>query len=242
MKLLILGLCVLATSLGWGALAAQVPASQPQQKKVVILLGPPGSGKGTQAVRLSAAMKIPHISTGDLLRENVSQGTPLGKEAKGYMDAGNLVPDALVIKMLQERIERSDASQGYLLDGFPRTLSQAEALDKILGDKTDLSVFNLAVPDDTIIKRASGRLLCKQGHIHNIYFAPPKVAGKCDSCGGELLQRSDDRPEVVKERLKVYHSQTAPLEQFYSAKKKLINIDGEQAPDAVFQALMEKSK
>lgn len=233
--------CLLAVSLGWGLLAA-MPIVTTVLPKVVILLGPPGSGKGTQAVQISQALKIPHISTGDLLRENTSRGTDLGKEAKGYMEAGKLVPDALVVQMLQERIARPDASQGYLLDGFPRTLAQAETLDKLLSERSQVTVLNLAVPDEVIIKRASGRLLCKQGHIHNIYSAPPAVPGKCDVCEGELQQRSDDRAEVVTERLKVYHAQTAPLEQYYSAKGLLTTVDGNQPPEEVFKLLITQLK
>lgn len=237
MKFLLLGLCLLVTSIGW---AMGAPSSVPANPHVVILLGPPGSGKGTQATRLSQALQIPHISTGDLLRENLSRATPLGLEAKGYMESGNLVPDALVIQMLKERVALPDARNGYLLDGFPRTLAQAEALDKEIGGKARVTVLNLAVSDEVIIKRASGRLLCPQGHIHNVHFAPSAVPGRCDTCGGELKQRSDDRPEVVTERLKVYHTQTAPLEQYYSAKGLLTTVDGEKAPDVIFQTLMER--
>jgi adenylate kinase len=237
MKFLIFGLCLLVTS--WAFAADPASSARIILQRVVILLGPPGSGKGTQAVRISRELGIPHISTGDLLRENINQGTALGKEAKGYMDGGKLVPDALVIKMLSERVARPDAAKGYLLDGFPRTLAQAEALEKLLAGKAEIAVLNLAVPDEIIVKRASGRLLCPQGHIHNIHYSPPKEAGRCDTCGGSLQQRSDDRPEVVLERLKVYHSQTRPLESYYSERKLLTTVDGQKAPDDVFKALME---
>lgn len=207
---------------------------------VFILLGPPGSGKGTQAIKLSQAKNVPHISTGDLLRENVRKGTPLGQQAKVYMDEGKLVPDKLVIGMLNDRVALSDCLQGYLLDGFPRTLDQAVALDAIIknGDKTVAA--NLEVSDDIIIKRISGRLTCRQipNHVCNIYFSPPAVEGRCDTCNGELYQRSDDQPEVVQERLKVYRAQTQPLIAYYANKGLLTSIDGAAPQDDVFARLL----
>lgn len=209
------------------------------QRKVIILLGPPGSGKGTQAVRLAKQLQIPHISTGDLFRENLSKGTELGKKVRTFMDAGHLVPDALVLDMLFDRISHLDCALGYLLDGFPRTIPQAEAFDSRLTAHDDLIVLNLDVADDVIVKRIAGRLSCKQcGNIHHKDFSPPKVAGKCDKCQGELIQRPDDRAEVVKERLSVYHTQTEPLIAHYAKKKVLHTFNGEQAPNTVYEELI----
>ncbi len=237
MKTLILGLCLLITSLGLVVYAAE-PA--PAARKIVILLGPPGSGKGTQAVRLSKDLGIPHISTGDLFRENLGKNTELGKKAKSFMDAGKLVPDALVLEMLFDRVARPDCAKGYLLDGFPRTIPQAEAFDAKLAKTDKLVVLNLEVVDAVIIKRIAGRLSCKQcGNVQHKEFSPPKVPGKCDKCGGELMQRSDDSEAVVKERLRVYHEQTEPLVAYYSKKKILTTINGEQAPDAVYSQLIQ---
>lgn len=230
MKLLFMLLCMVG-----GSLMAEMNQTEP---KVVILLGPPGSGKGTQAVKLSKELNIPHISTGDLFRANVKNNTDLGKKAKQYIDAGQLTPDDLVIDMLFDRVSQPDAAHGYLLDGFPRTIQQAEELDKRLAGKSKVVVLNLDVPDELIVKRVSGRLLCKEGHIHNKYFAPPKVEGKCDTCGSELSQRPDDKAEVVLERLKVYHQQTKPLEEYYRSKKLLKTVDGTVEPEQVYQQLL----
>lgn len=205
---------------------------------VIILLGAPGAGKGTQAVRLSAACSLPHVSTGDLFRANLSSGTPLGMKAKGYMESGNLVPDELVLDMLFDRVAQPDCKPGYLLDGFPRTLAQAEALDGRLDGSAKLSVINLRVADETIVKRAGGRLLCKScGNIQHLEFDPPAKAGVCDACGGELYQRKDDQPEVIRERLRVYHEQTEPLVRYYQSKGCLQDVDGERTPDEVFDEL-----
>jgi adenylate kinase len=238
MKLLLLGLCLLVTSFGI-VLHANEPASA-AERRVIILLGPPGSGKGTQAVRISKELGIPHISTGDLFRENMSKNTDLGKRAKSFMEAGKLVPDDVVLEMLFDRVSRPDCKKGYLLDGFPRTIPQAEALDKFLKDGTKVVALNLEVSDDAIMKRVAGRLTCKQcGAVYNRYFSPPAKEGICDKCGGELYQRSDDSPAVVEERLRVYHAQTEPLIDFYTKKKVLTNVNGENAPDVVFQDLMK---
>ncbi len=211
-----------------------------KDKTVIILLGPPGSGKGTQAKRLSAELKIPHISTGDLFRENLSKDTNLGKKAKEYIHAGKLVPDELVIEMLMDRIRRSDCDNGYLLDGFPRTIPQAEVIDRFLeelGNRT--SVLNLDVADDNVIKRISGRLTCSQcGHLHNRYFSPPTHEGLCDLCGAQLLQRADDKQEIVEERLRVYKAQTEPLINHYKVKGILADVDGELEPETVFYSLL----
>lgn len=228
-------LCILPLM---GLVYAQDPAQTSGEKpKVIILLGAPASGKGTQAQRLAQDLGIPQISTGDILRENIRNGTPLGKEAKSFMDAGRLVSDELVLNMLFERISRPDAAKGYLLDGVPRTIPQAEVLDKKLTD-VKLVVVNLDVSDDTTFKRLEGRLTCKScNNVQNKYFSAPKVEGVCDKCGGELIQRSDDKPEVIKERLRVYHEQTEPLIQFYKNKGLLKTVNGEQSPDQVLAEL-----
>lgn len=237
MKLLILGLYLFVSSLGLVVYAAE---GTPKGMKVIILMGPPGSGKGTQAIRITKELGIPHISTGDLFRENISNKTDLGKKARTFMDAGKLVPDEVVLDMLFDRVSRPDCAQGYLLDGFPRTIPQAQAFDASLSKNTQLIVLNLEVKDDVIIKRAVGRLSCKEcGNIHNIYFSPPVKQGICDKCGGELVQRSDDKEEVVKERLRVYQAQTKPLVDYYSKKEVLISINGENSPDVVFKDLMK---
>jgi adenylate kinase len=205
--------------------------------RVVILLGPPGAGKGTQAVRLAADRGIPHISTGDLFRSNIKQDTDLGKRAKGFLESGQLVPDELVLEMLFDRVGASDCGGGYLLDGFPRTLPQAQALTAALGAQSWASLL-LEVPDDAIVGRACGRLLCRDcSNIQHSEFAPPAKEGVCDSCGGELYRRSDDEPDVVKKRLDVYHDETQPMVDYYRDLGSLVTIDGNQKPDAVFEDL-----
>lgn len=239
MNILLLGLCLFITSLGAVLLAQDTPSNT--QQKVVILLGPPGSGKGTQAVRLTKELDIPHISTGDLFRENISKNTELGKRAKEYTNAGKLVPDELVLDMLFDRVKRPDCAKGYLLDGFPRTLPQAEAFGKFLPSTAELIVLNLDVPDELIVKRIEGRLTCKQcGNIHNRYFSPPQKESECDKCGGQLEQRADDNAQVVIERLRQYHNQTKPLIEYYSKKGVLSTVDGTKSPDDVYQALLSK--
>lgn len=209
--------------------------------EVLILLGAPGSGKGTQAVRLAAECGLPHVSTGDLFRANLSEGTPLGAKAKEYMNAGELVPDELVLDMLFDRVAQPDCAQGYILDGFPRTVPQAETYGARLGANAQLIALELRVNDEVIVERASGRLLCKQcGNIHHRTFSPPRVEGTCDSCGAEALyRRDDDDPEVVRQRLAVYREQTAPLVSYYQERGVLTGIDGERTPDQVFQSLMD---
>ena len=209
------------------------------EQRVVILLGPPGSGKGTQAVQLTKDLGIPHISTGDLFRDNIRRGTELGMKAKAYMDAGKLGPDELVTDMLFDRLKSPDCEPGYLLDGYPRTLTQAESFEKHLNRALTPIVINLQVSDDIVVKRIGGRLTCSQcGHVHNRHFSPPQSEGKCDKCGGELIQRPDDQPEVVQERLCVYKKQTAPLVDYYKEKGLLHNVDGEAPSTEVYQAIL----
>jgi adenylate kinase len=210
--------------------------------RVLILFGPPGAGKGTQASRLSAALGLPHVSTGDLFRENRSQGTPLGKQAQTYMDAGQLVPDEVVLDMLFDRVSRPDCAEGYLLDGFPRTIAQAEALEKRLRREDRLSVLDLLVPDAVLLERITGRRSCKAcSNVHHVRTAPPKTAGKCDKCGGELVQRTDDTADVFGKRLAVYREQTQPLERWYASRGVLVEVDGNRAPEAVFEELRRRS-
>ena len=203
----------------------------------VIMLGAPGAGKGTQAKKLAAAYSIPHISTGDIFRANIKEGTELGKKAKAYMDAGQLVPDELVCDLVVDRIQQDDCKNGYLLDGFPRTIPQAEALDAAvekLGEKIDYAV-NIDVPDDNIINRMSGRRACVGcGATYHIVFNPPKVEDVCDVGGKSLILRDDDKPETVKTRLDVYHAQTQPLIDYYAGRGVLVTVDGTQNMDKVF--------
>jgi adenylate kinase len=235
MKLLLASFCVFISF--FSLHATDVKDTEPM---VIILLGPPGSGKGTQALRLSQKLKIPHISTGDLFRENLSKNTELGKKVKSYMEAGKLVPDELVLDMLFARISQPDSARGYLLDGFPRTIPQAEALEKQLNAHAKIIALNLQVPDEVIVKRAAGRLTCKKcGHMYNKYFAPPSDDNVCDKCKGELYQRADDAPAVVEERLHVYHQQTEALIQFYEKKGILVNVNGVRSPEAVYQELLD---
>jgi len=206
----------------------------------LILLGPPGSGKGTQAVTLSKKLNIPHISTGDLFRFNIKNGTAIGSKAKDFIEKGQLVPDHLVIDMLFDRASQDDCAQGFLLDGFPRTLAQAEIFEKQLQEGNKLIVINLDVADDIIAKRAEGRLTCKDcGSVFNKYFSPSKELNKCDRCGGELFQRPDDKAEVVKERLKNYHNLSKPLIAHYEAMGVLKSINGNALREKVEANLLE---
>ncbi|MBI2129768.1 adenylate kinase [Candidatus Woesearchaeota archaeon] len=199
----------------------------------IILLGPPGIGKGTIAKMISSKYGIPQVSTGDLLRMNIAKGTSLGKEAKKYMDAGKLVPDNLVIDMLADRLKKTDCKNGFILDGFPRTIPQAEALDKIA--KIDI-VIDFEASEKTIIKRLSGRRTCsKCGNIYHLENMPPKKDGICDKCGGKLYLRDDDKPEVIKQRLKTYNELTAPLILYYSGKDLLEEINAEKTPEEIFE-------
>ncbi len=204
----------------------------------IIMLGAPGAGKGTQAKMIAERYQIPHVSTGDIFRANIKNGTELGKQAKEYMDKGLLVPDELTVKILLDRVAQPDCKNGYVLDGFPRTIPQAEVLDealKNLGESIDYAV-NVEVPDENIVKRMSGRRAClKCGATYHIEHIPPKQEGICDTCGSELVLRDDDKPETVQNRLKVYHEQTQPLIDFYTAKGVLKTVDGTQPMEKVFE-------
>lgn len=194
----------------------------------IVLVGPPGAGKGTQAAYLAKNLAIPHISTGDLFRANISQGTPLGVEAKSYMDAGNLVPDAVTIGMAEDRMEQADAAEGFLLDGFPRNLGQAEALDEYLKNNglTLDAVLDLEVPEEEVVKRIAGRRICRNdsSHVFHAEYNKPKAEGVCDVCGGELYQRDDDREETVRKRLEVYHTETEPIIDYYKDQDLVVTI------------------
>lgn len=207
-----------------------------------VLLGPPGAGKGTQAVRLVEKYEIPHISTGDIFRKNIKEGTELGKKAQEYMNAGELVPDELVVDLVKDRLQQDDCKNGFLLDGFPRTIFQAEKLDEFLaemGQKMDI-VINLKVEKDSLIKRLTGRRVCKNcGASYHIINIPPKKDGVCDTCGGELIQRKDDNIETVENRINVYDDQTAPLIGYYKEAGTLVDFDGEQSLDEVFDAIVQ---
>lgn len=209
---------------------------------VLILLGPPGAGKGTQAARLAVALSLPHVSTGDLFREHLGKRTELGRKAKDFMDSGRLVPDELVIDMLFERVAQADCKLGFLLDGFPRTVAQALALDARLKG-TAVRALNLSVADAALIERLTGRWTCKGcGHIHHERFSPPARAGLCDKCGGGLYQRSDDSRAVVEKRLSVYREQTKPVEDHYRERGVLVDIDGAAQPDQVFTAMLRAAR
>jgi len=206
----------------------------------LVLLGAPGAGKGTQAKKLIDKYSIPQISTGDILRKAVADGTPLGKEAKGYMDSGQLVPDSVVIGLVKERLAQPDCAKGYILDGFPRNTSQAETLDGVLKDMSaSLDVaLSVDVDKDDLMKRLTGRRTCKAcGQMYNVYFSPSKKEGVCDKCGGELYQRDDDKEETIKKRLDVYDAQTAPLIDYYSKKGILKGVKGEGSIDEIFNKI-----
>jgi adenylate kinase len=206
----------------------------------IILLGPPGAGKGTQAKSISEAYHIPHISTGDIFRKNITEKTPLGVEAKGYMDRGQLVPDELTINLVTDRLQNEDCKNGYLLDGFPRTVKQAEALDAYLnknGNSIDAALL-IDVPFSFILERMTGRRVCSEcGASYHVKNNPPKIEGKCDLCGGALTQRKDDSEDTVNERLDVYEKQTQPLVEYYKKNNILKVLDGTRAIDKVFEEI-----
>lgn len=208
----------------------------------LVLLGPPGAGKGTQASALIEKYSIPHISTGDILRSNIKTGTELGKKAKEYMDKGLLVPDELVVSIVKNRLLEDDCKEGFLLDGFPRTLNQGNALDKELiemGLKLD-KVVNIDVKSEVLIKRVTGRRVCKNcGATYHIEFNLPKKEGICDICEGELLQRVDDKKETVEKRIEVYHEQTEPLIDYYTEKGLILNIDGTKSINGIFEEIIK---
>ena len=208
----------------------------------IIMLGAPGAGKGTQAKMIADKYKVPHISTGDIFRANIKDGTELGMEAKKYMDQGLLVPDELTVRILLDRVAADDCKNGYVLDGFPRTIPQAEVLDKALTDRGEQIDFaiDVDVPDENIVRRMSGRRACLAcGATYHTEHIPPKTEGICDRCGKELVLREDDKPETVSNRLKVYHEQTQPLIDFYSAKGVLRTVDGTQPMEKVFGSIAE---
>ena len=208
----------------------------------IIMLGAPGAGKGTQAKKIAAKYDIPHISTGDIFRANLKQGTELGKKAKTYMDQGLLVPDDLVVDLVVDRVKQDDCAKGYVLDGFPRTIPQAEALDKALaaiGEKMDYAI-DVDVPDENIVHRMSGRRACVGcGATYHLEYAPTKTEGICDACGKELILRDDDKPETVKKRLGVYHEQTQPLIDYYTNAGILKTVDGTVDINVVFQTIVD---
>ncbi len=207
----------------------------------IIMLGAPGAGKGTQAKMIAEKYQIPHISTGDIFRANIKNGTELGMEAKKYMDQGQLVPDELTVKILLDRVAKDDCKNGYVLDGFPRTIPQAEVLDKALnelGEKIDYAI-DVEVPDENIVKRMSGRRACLAcGATYHIEHIPPKAEGICDVCGQELVLRDDDKPETVLNRLQVYYKQTQPLIEFYTAKGVMKAVDGTMDMHDVFNEIV----
>lgn len=208
----------------------------------IIMLGAPGAGKGTQAKKIAEKYGIPHISTGDIFRANIKNGTELGKKAKTFMDQGLLVPDELVVDLVVDRVAQDDCTKGYVLDGFPRTIPQAEALDKALaalGEKMEYAI-NVEVPDENIINRMSGRRACVDcGATYHLEYAPTKAEGICDNCGGSLILRDDDQPETVKKRLGVYHEQTQPLIEYYTKAGILVEVDGTIDINDVFKAIAD---
>lgn len=220
------------------------PDTRAPQKldRAVIFLGPPGAGKGTQAKELAKKYGVPHLSTGDMLREHVSQGTPLGLEAKPIMARGDLVPDSLVLKMVRERIERPDCSHGFVFDGFPRTVAQAQYLGVLLrshGYRTALVIY-FAIDPALVLRRITGRRMCKVGgEIYNVFERPTKVPGRCDNDGGELEQRPDDREEIVGPRLQAYEKQTKPLVAYYRRLGRLHDVDAAKSVDDVTRQVME---
>jgi adenylate kinase len=209
----------------------------------IILLGAPGVGKGTQAKLISEHFKIPHISTGDIFRSNINEMTPLGIQAKDYIQRGQLVPDSLTIAIVRDRLKKEDCENGFLLDGFPRNIYQAKELDSMLADQNVYidKVFNIYIPEQLILERITGRRFCTAcGSSYHISFNPAKEEGKCDSCGADLIQRSDDKEEIIKDRLAVYHKSTRPLIDYYNSAGTLYNIQGDSDIKDVFQSISLK--
>ena len=204
------------------------------------ILGPPGSGKGTQAASLIKDLKIVHISTGDMLREAVRQKTPLGEQANGFMTSGKLVPDEVIIGIVKERISQSDCEKGFLLDGFPRTIPQAQKLDE-MGPRLEF-VISLEVTEEECLNRLANRLACKCGMTYNLKSNPPKKAEECDRCHAPLVLREDDKPQTIKKRLQVYKTSTEPLVQYYRDSQRLLSIDAAQSPEAVYKQIMNLLK
>lgn len=208
----------------------------------MVLMGPPGAGKGTQAAKIVAELHVPHIATGDMFRAAVQQGTPLGRQAKAYMDAGQLVPDSVTIGIVRERLGKADARLGFILDGFPRTVAQAQALAEILrelGVKLDV-VINIDVPDEELVARLAGRRVCRGcGATYHLRYNPPRQDGRCDQCGGEIYQRDDDREDTIRKRLAVYASQTQPLIAYYRQQGVYVEIDGRQEIGKVWQDICD---
>jgi len=205
----------------------------------LVLLGPPGSGKGTQGERLQQDLELPYYATGDILRAAVREGTELGRKAKEYMDRGDLVPDEVIVGVIAERVAGSEAEDGFILDGFPRTTVQAEALDSEvnrLGRALTATIF-IDVSDEEVVRRLGGRRTCANGHIFHVEFDPPERAGICDVCGGELVVRDDDKPDVIRNRLERYHAETEPLVAYYDERGLLHRIDGSATPDAVSESI-----
>jgi adenylate kinase len=220
---------------------AMPPNVPPARKRAVILLGPPGSGKGTQAKEVVKVLGVPHLSTGDMFRDHVARGTELGLKAKPIMERGELVPDDIVLGMVEERISAPDCAAGFLFDGFPRTLAQAEKLDQLLARRNfgRPLVLHIGVEYDALFRRLTGRRTCSVGgEIYNIYDRPPRVPGRCDHDGGELIQRPDDREDVIRERLAAYERQTRPLIDYYRRQGALVDVDGGQPVEAVTRAVL----
>lgn len=209
---------------------------------ILILLGPPGAGKGTQAALVSQGAGVAHVATGDLFRENIRNQTELGIQAKAFVDRGELVPDQLTVRLLLDRLDRPDTQKGVLLDGFPRTVDQARALDEALKERGQAvdKVLYINVGGEEVVRRLAGRWTCRQcGAVYHQVFSPPKQPGVCDQCGGELYQRDDDKPETVRNRLTVFNQQTAPLIDYYKGQGKLLEVNGEQEADAVGRDLLK---
>ena len=210
-------------------------------KRALIFLGPPGAGKGTQAMQVAKVQGVPHLSTGDMFRDHVGRGTELGLQAKPIMERGELVPDSIVLGMVEERVARPDCASGFVLDGFPRTIPQAQGLDELLGRRGfgKALVLHIAVEYEKLLRRLTGRRTCSVcGEIYNVHDRPPKVEGKCDKDGGALTQRKDDREEVIRERIAAYDKQTKPLIEYYRAQSGLVDIDGAAGADEVTRSVL----